>query len=402
MTSSRNKWLLFLAILAAQTSGCMMSAHRKQFGTVENPRFAISAPFEAESNIPIQIAGYRFNENGVFPRIKHFNQELNDLEKQCSDLEEKINTQNAQEIYGQVRNIYSKEKEEELMRNAICLSKEAESIESEGRLAAFKGSLKNWDLDVETVSQDIFTALTGQPFPPSIEVIKKEELEIEDILGYHNFFEDKVVYKREIMIRKLLTLFHEYGHVIAQHQEERFPLIFKDTRVLEEACAYAFTHAAIHKLAEYEEFKSITPFCKREYDSHLIRIAQNFYHGKDEKYHHGEGAAYVIAALQVMDASPFEVFNYLSSIKNSDLSNIDSEIKTRVKENSEAIILSHKRDLPQAMKDLQTAYLRITQFCFEAGAKLTRNDWTQHFKRSGYNERRIKTELEIKHDNILD
>ena len=178
------------------------------------------------------------------------------------------------------------------------------------------------DYDPQEKAKEIFKELTGKDFPKEYKI--EFEYLPDNVGGMHKCIDKKIIINKKIKdIDQLLkTYLHEMGHVVAQHSEYS-KKAKEDIRILEEACAYAFENAGTSNLYNNDPdlAERINDIWKRDLP----------YFISEDKGSHKTGAVVFIAANAVLK-DHYKTFNYLATLKNSDLDNLDEDIKRKVKE----------------------------------------------------------------------
>ncbi len=354
-----------------------IQAHQEAYGTVQKPTYQITCSMK----MPEEFASFEYLSD-VIPNLEDLDyltgiveKELDGFEKKKQKLEELLKeepdytaTANARiecvTCQGSLLSMASDFGDNiivSLYRNNL-----EEGEKSKINLDIFKLDI-NKEISEEELSKKIFKKLTGKDLP-DIE-ISEEDIEKENIAGYHSAFEGKIAYEDLRYITNINTLLHEYGHACAQHDEELIRKIFPSDSVpieksfltiaLEEACAYAFNNAGIDRL--YEVDKKTAVLSKIGFEISMFNLIKRFYKSdlKDNDPHY-LGAELFYATRKVLK-DPKEVFNYLAQLKDSNLENLLPEIKEEIKyqrnlwEESKGKI-SYKVELEDKMKQVAEAF----------------------------------------------
>jgi len=279
-----------------------------EFGTVEHPKYLITNEYKIKKE---DFNKELFMNKSEPSKINSVNIE-NELK---SDL--RMNYKNFQNYF------YDKfsdaEKNDKILSNENSYNPE---------FTASEDISKN-DINEVELAKEIFNDLTGKEFPSFYKIMKENDMD-DSRWGYHFYLLDKIAYRDVNKSGNLRTILHEMGHMIAQHVEEN--LFSRDEAMLEEACAYAFANAGLHELSNNKEMKSFALFSKNEFGDDMLNRAKKFYKGGDDFEKHNSGAALFLAALYTI-GDPNKTFNYLATLKDTDLDNLDPKIKEMMKYN---------------------------------------------------------------------
>ncbi|MDD5133429.1 MAG: hypothetical protein PHD81_04325 [Candidatus Nanoarchaeia archaeon] len=258
--------------------------------------------------------------------------------------------------YSFYTNFKKRELKKELIRNLGTIEKPTYFIQE-----SFV-PLKDFSLfkkDEIIIAKETFNLLTGKEFPKAVDFEKINENPIK--LGWvGRYYQDqlKIKYVDSGKGKNLDTLVHEMGHMMVQHDEIPLENIFslydelsynfekaedifklgKNKRVLEEAAAYAYTNAVFDYLLKQgvsqEKNKEISEGFQEIFEAKLffkieMESRTNTFYIKGNNEEHYKGAALFYATEKVIK-NPYNTFNYLATLKDSDLNNLDYRIKEQM------------------------------------------------------------------------
>lgn len=158
--------------------------------------------------------------------------------------------------------------------------------------------------------------LTGKPFPDISFLVDPNKGTATYSFALQAIFTQGQ--KKTTTAYQLFTLFHEIGHVYAQHAEQAFiekGSIPTTTRIIEEAASMAFTHAAL-QFAFHKTDASIPRAAIADaFNEHITYVVQHLYERAHEVYgdHHTTGARIFSAALRHFNEHPYKTANALLS-----------------------------------------------------------------------------------------
>ncbi len=192
------------------------------------------------------------------------------------------------------------------------------------------------NIDEVEISKQVFEELTNKKFP-NIKINGNRVLWETKRKGEYNFFTRSVDYNIIDKQNTLECLLHEFGHVIAQHDEYNYIKsgninnVRDDIHILEEASAYAFTNAGLYYLLNEKEINCDTYMLTRLSEKLFNENQKKFLDTKneDDKWKHREGMILFMVTYKYFNKDPYKTFNYLVSLKDSDLNNLHPEIKEK-------------------------------------------------------------------------
>lgn len=362
------------------------------YGTVERPNYFITKKFEpTDSNF----------SQAILPRYFAFQNLIADITKLLEDLEQNFLSVDAQLRYAEER--FEKDgaevgyrwmKENHLGKEIQKLTENNTKIYSMneyfqlGYLAdrVMSGIDPNSvpEVNAETAAKEAFMELTGRKFPSNLK-IEKEDIAFKDWVEYYSSLEGRIAYEDLSSADNFLNLTHAFGHVCAQHDEKMTNQEIFEIRILEEACAYAFTRACLDYAYRQAKTKELASIGKFLFEESILEKARSFYKEEDDAFCHGAGAAHFIAAFQIFQ-DPYITSNYLATVKGSSPFNIHPKIAAQIVRNK--AIFTANDILEDVVKvdakveyrnevtwSLFARYTILLKMCREHGINLEPADW---------------------------
>ena len=322
-----------------------VKTHPERFGTVESPVYSVQDISQDEELSALDSLALQAQDtNELSQKLNSFNKKADILEHIYDKL---------LELSGHPDYRNTPELEIACLKQSLKLS--TLGIEIDETLINYLGASREYFSKVieflekreedairrqgseEAFANRVFTSLTGRPLPDDISVRRRDLMRTEDNIGIHDPFKGEIQYGGLQYLTNVVTLLHEYGHVCAQHGEQRLARLEKgkkpDVDILEEACAYAFTNAAAHHIAAYD--RELAVLMKGCFDYGMSNLQVELYE-EPEKYEdeHNRGAELFVATRQVLK-DPAKVFNYLATLEGSSLENLDPRVKEQIQRNRE-------------------------------------------------------------------
>ncbi len=340
------------AILVGRREYRLWQWQRQQqelYGTVQNPKFSIVAELPPQ---PSDFAEIETAYSLDLQDIEDYNSALESL--RCINSSLTSQYESLQENYQHALCIGDADQRQQHLRriarscwdirrarvDMISADRQMLSARMSERLDSISHSIDGHiaaTADVSFEPQEymrmIFCDLTSNDFPSSVIFVHEEQRE--GIDGYHSPLENKISSEGFQNIRELLVLLHEAGHLVAQHSEsyvrERISYMwFRDNprlfevKILEEACAYAFTDAGIRALSAHTQDSDTALLLKIHFESEMRHLADKYFAGETDNEHYGSAALFY-AARRILQ-NPCQVFNTLATVNESLLANVPEEI----------------------------------------------------------------------------
>ena len=190
-------------------------------------------------------------------------------------------------------------------------------------------------------AKQLFKQLTGKKLE-KIDFVVEREINKNLQYGYHSCVLGRISVRSNTTIRDFIAHMHELGHAITQHQEENItgPILSlvsskkhrKDVKALEEACGHANAAAGIDEL--YKTNPNEALMAKLVFEVEMQSLLRE--HQTKRWDPHAEGAAIYLATRHVLK-DPKSTFNYISTLKDSDLSNLNTHIKQALVDQREVL-----------------------------------------------------------------
>lgn len=344
-------------------------SHQRIYGTVEAPAYRIMISPPEQPEIFRNIEGFYAPSAAVqewrelVSNLKSLNElyakTLGDITQQFGELSPVTDRQRRKEMLQSIVEGVERAQVDHLILSVSLLGVESDmrKREIERALLNLSGTVLGeaaTDFNPELTVRELFEQLTGRSYPATVVFLHEEQEP--GILGYHNPLSNVVSSAGVQRIQELVTLIHESGHVMAQHQEANmhgYTFLSGpsgDVSALEEACAYACVDAMLGELHATRPDTALA--AKVYFESEVAALAEKF--NQSEGDPHSVGAAYFLAMRGIL-CNPTEVFNSLATAGGSRLDALPSGVE-------------------QAMRRRQREWKELEELPKEYQRLCTRND----------------------------
>ncbi len=340
------------------------------FGTYDHPAYKIVLTFdEKKSTIPVNPASEIFRPE-IVQEFATFTHVLTDISKTIKELQDNLRSKNASQTYAALQQAFPLELRTKMYSTARDLVVYCQALKlREKNYAAEQEEGMRVQLGENEVllAKKVFAALTGKEMPAI--VTYTADLKQKGIVGLQEG--THISYKNCGPLENLLTLFHENSHEAALSSETFGVSMPKDSHVLEEACAYAGAHACLHWMSQQDELKNLAKKGSISFDYELVDQVRKFAFGQEDEWRHYEAMSVFLAAEQVFE-NPYETFNYLQTVKDGSLKNLNARIVHKMEINRQiaSMNLPFLAAAPETLRDAWREYLRLADNCRRYSVKI--------------------------------